>query len=117
MRRLKWLSYPRSRKKSLPCLSQTKITFANQTANEILDLTEDEDGAIQHPAWKVRDPRGEEHSDMRALTHHVGVRQRIAVEWSTGWTVLLMVHTDYVSAEAGEAGGIVATFERPAEKG
>ena len=94
--------------------SSGEISFANAEACDILDLAEDaETGAITHPVWTVRDPRGGKNSDLRCLVDYPGQSQRITIEWVTGWRVELMVHTQPLSRELGSIGGLVATFERP----
>ncbi len=94
--------------------SSGEISFANAVACHILDLAEDADtGAITHPVWTVRDPRGGENSDLRCLVEYPGQSQRITIEWVTGWRVDLMVHTHLLSRELGAIGGLVTTFERP----
>jgi len=95
--------------------STSAIVFANTTARDTLDLTEDPDtGEILRPNWRVFDPRGGERDDLRCLLEYVGESQRVAIEWANGWRVELMVSTKSLLADTGPDGGVVATFERPA---
>jgi PAS domain-containing protein len=94
--------------------SSGEISFANDTASDVLDLTEDPStGLIAHPTWTIRDPRGEESESFSALVEYPGESQRLVVEWVTGWRVELLVHTRPLSEQMGSAGGLVATFTRP----
>lgn len=87
------------------------IAFANQAAKEILDLEEDEFGHFDAP-WFAGRERPDALLPAISKEHQVGVK--IPVDWPNGWHVDLVVNTEPLVHAAGEMGGVVATFERPA---
>lgn len=87
------------------------IAFANHAAKEILDLEEDEFGHFDAP-WFAGRERPE--ALLPAISHEHQVGVVIPVDWPNGWHVDLVVDTEPLVLSGGEAGGVVATFERPA---
>ncbi len=88
-----------------------RITFANETAKEALDLTEEE-GTIRTPGWSVRVGDGPAGPDFAGLVAAEHGRRGIPVvlEWPNGWRVELVVRTEELHDERGRFGGMVATF-------
>jgi len=92
------------------------IVFANKTAREILDLSENPDtGLLETAGWVSTCSCGARCERLECLLdpHGPGPYQ-MKIEWPTGWTIHLEVHTEPLADEAGNVGGVVATFERPA---
>ncbi len=91
-----------------------RITFANETAKQTLDLT-DVDGVVHTPGWSVRVAESPAAPDFAGLiTSPLGHRGLpVVVEWPDGWRVELTVQTEQLSDEQGRLGGMVATFLPP----
>lgn len=92
-----------------------RITFANEAAREVLDLTEDPDtGDLVTPGWTVVDRHGRGRPDFRALVEgRVVGHEPLEVQWPSGWRVRLDVNVEPVGSASAAPGGTVATFERP----
>lgn len=93
-----------------------RITFANESARDVLDLFEDaETGGLAMPGVVIRDPSGGTAEDFSYLVgEHGHASVRLSAEWPSGWRVGLSVAVRPLDSDAGRAGGMVATFERPA---
>lgn len=96
--------------------SSGRITFANEAAKVVLDLTEDEEtGEITSAQWVVRDSAGNETSDLAPVCKRPGLRaEQMTVQWPNGWQVGLRVSTQPLGDSAGRPAGVVMTFEVPA---
>lgn len=92
-----------------------RITFANDSAREVLDLSYEADtGEIMNPGWKVRDPHGDERPDFACLLHDVDhAPVPLQILWPSGWRARLLVSTRPLHDGASLNSGLVATFERP----
>jgi len=88
-----------------------RITFANETAKEALDVSDDE-GIVSTPGWGVRICGGPAAPDFAGLVTaehgHLGVQ--VTVEWPNGWLVDFTMRTEELRDEHGRFGGMVATF-------
>lgn len=93
-----------------------RITFANETAKQTLDLT-DVDGVVHTPGWSVRvaeSPAAPDFAGLITSPHgHRGLP--VVVEWPDGWRVELTVQTEQLGDEQGRLGGMVATFLPPSD--
>ncbi|MDZ4170150.1 MAG: PAS domain-containing protein [Coriobacteriia bacterium] len=89
-----------------------RITFANETAREVLDLTETDSGEVQTPGWSVRVAGGPSSLDFAGLVvaEHGLKGIPVTVKWQNGWRVELTVRTDRLIDESGRFGGLVGTF-------
>ncbi len=93
-----------------------QVTFANETARGVLDLTEDpETGDMVTPGWTVTDGEGRGRPDFRTLAEQPGLlgRKKLVVNWPSGRRVNLDVYAEPLGDGRGPSGGLVATFERP----
>lgn|GEM_PF-2428025 len=94
------------------------IVFANKTARDILDLSEDpETGLLETGGWVATCSCGVRCDRLECLLdpHGPGPYQ-MTLEWPSGWTIRLKIHTEILADEAGNVGGVVATFERPSAR-
>lgn len=95
--------------------SSGRISFANEAAKQVLDLSEDDDGRFSDPGWTIAvngSPAGSTFAallDVDALSEPVSVR----IEWRSGWRIDLDVRTERLADAAGPKGGLVATFLPP----
>ncbi|MDH4139919.1 MAG: PAS domain-containing protein [Coriobacteriia bacterium] len=92
-----------------------RVNFANDTAREVLDLSEDyRRGGLHTPEWTVTCAGSEPAADFGGLVGEEAAEGvDVAVEWPNGWRVDLTVSTHLLSERSGRLGGVVATFERP----
>lgn len=93
-----------------------RITFANETARQVLDLAEDpHTGRLVGPDWTVIDDRGAQSPGFCVLVEDESVKDLpLTVQWPTGWSVELDISTEPLRDAREGLGGVVATFERPA---
>lgn len=92
-----------------------RITFANEAAKVVLDLSEDEaTGKITSAQWVVCDSAGNESSDLAPVSKRPSLRSEpMTVQWPNGWQVALRVSTQPLGDAAGRPSGVVMTFEVP----
>jgi len=91
------------------------VTFANETARDVLDLAEDPDtGRDLSPGWTIHAADGGTAPGFSALVNEAHAeRVPLLVEWPSGWRVELQVSTEPLRTDSGALGGTVATFEPP----
>lgn len=95
------------------------ITFANDSARDTLDLTENPDtGGLVSPGWTVWDPMGIAMPDFSFLVHGSSARPvKVRVEWpDSEWKIDLAVSARPLQADGTRSDGVVATFESPVAK-
>lgn len=91
-----------------------KVTFANETAKMVLDLSEGEAGGFVHPDWSVVVGPGPPAPDFRGLVACAGGHPvPVSVVWPRGWRVELEIGTEPLVDATGATGGVVATFVPP----
>lgn len=86
------------------------IAFANSSAKEVLDLSEDERGWFTAP-WKPEPGPVAQFAGLLGEQPHTAVP--VTIEWPDGWRVELKLSTEVTRDANGRIGGYVLTFERP----
>lgn len=91
-----------------------KVTFANETAKSVLDLTEGESGGFEHAEWSIIVGSEPPASDFRALVSSAQGRPTpVSVVWPSGWRIEIEMMTEPLVDAMGRTGGVVATFLPP----
>lgn len=90
------------------------VTFANQTAREVLDLEDDPNTLWMSAPWTGYRPDGLEMTNqgLAAMEEPVD-NMPVRMVWPGGWQVKLRVSIEPLRDATGKIGGHVLTFERP----
>lgn len=95
------------------------ITFANDSARDTLDLTENPDtGGLVSPGWTVWDPMGIAMPDFSFLVNESPAWPvKVRVEWpDSEWRIELAMSARPLHTDGTRSAGVVATFESPVAK-